>query len=134
GGKSGFSACLVAVWWRPSGCMTATNASIRPRRTGRANLLSFLHTGRRGARPRETDAPTNNLATAREELRMKKLLLTLATVAATLFSPALYADNYPSRPITIVNVFGPGSGSDTICRIIADKLSPVLGQPVLVED
>ncbi len=66
---------------------------------------------------------------------MKKLLLTLVAVAATLlFSAALYADDYPSRPITIVNVFGPGSGSDTICRIIADKLSPVLGQPVLVED
>jgi tripartite-type tricarboxylate transporter receptor subunit TctC len=66
---------------------------------------------------------------------MKKLLLTLVAVAATLlFSAALYADDYPSRPITIVNVFGPGSGSDTICRIIADTLSPVLGQPVLVED
>jgi len=71
---------------------------------------------------------------AREELRMKKLLLIIAATAATLFSAALLADDYPSRPLTIVNVFGPGSGSDTICRIIADKLSPVLGQPVLVED
>ncbi len=31
-------------------------------------------------------------------------------------------------------VFGPGSASDTICRIIGDKLSPMLGQPVVVED
>lgn len=65
---------------------------------------------------------------------MKKLLLTLVAAAATLFSPSLYADDYPSRPITIVSVFGPGSASDTICRIIADKLSPALGQPVIVED
>ena len=65
---------------------------------------------------------------------MKKLVLTLVAAGAALFSAALYADDYPSRPITIVNVFGPGSASDTICRIIADKLSPVLGQPVLVED
>jgi tripartite-type tricarboxylate transporter receptor subunit TctC len=65
---------------------------------------------------------------------MKKLLLTLAAAAAILFSPSLYADDYPSRPITIVAVFGPGSASDTICRIIADKLSPALGQPVIVED
>jgi tripartite-type tricarboxylate transporter receptor subunit TctC len=43
-------------------------------------------------------------------------------------------DDYPSRPITIVAVFGPGSASDTICRIIADKLSPLLGQPTVVED
>ena len=49
-------------------------------------------------------------------------------------SPSVYADDYPSRPITIVAVFGPGSASDTICRIIADKLSPALGQPVIVED
>src|SRR5262249_57541881 len=71
---------------------------------------------------------------AREELRMKKLLLILAATVATLFSAALYADDYPSRPITIVNVFGPGSGSDTVSRIIADKLGPVLGQPFIVED
>jgi tripartite-type tricarboxylate transporter receptor subunit TctC len=71
---------------------------------------------------------------AREELRMKKLLLILVATAATLFGAALRADDYPSRPITIVAVFGPGSASDTICRIIADKLSPLLGQPVIVED
>ena len=65
---------------------------------------------------------------------MKKLTFILVAAVAALFSAALYADDYPSRPITIVNVFGPGSASDTICRIIADKLSPVLGQPVLVED
>ena len=65
---------------------------------------------------------------------MTKLLLILVAAAAALFSAALYADDYPSRPITIVAVFGPGSASDTICRIIADKLSPALGQPVIVED
>jgi len=70
----------------------------------------------------------------REELRMKKPLLILAATAATLFNAAVLADDYPSRPITIVSVFGPGSASDTICRIIADKLSPALGQPIIVED
>ena len=65
---------------------------------------------------------------------MKKLFLILAATAATLFSAALLADDYPSRPITIVSVFGPGSASDTICRIIADKLSPALSQPIIVED
>jgi tripartite-type tricarboxylate transporter receptor subunit TctC len=65
---------------------------------------------------------------------MKKLLLILVAAAAALFSAALYADDYPSRPITIVAVFGPGSASDTICRIIADPLSAALGQPVVVED
>jgi tripartite-type tricarboxylate transporter receptor subunit TctC len=65
---------------------------------------------------------------------MKRLTIILVAAIAALFSAALYADDYPSRPITFVAVFGPGSASDTICRIIADKLSPVLGQPILVED
>src|SRR5215472_13466242 len=65
---------------------------------------------------------------------MKRLTFILVAAAAALFSAALYADDYPSRPITIVNVFGPGSGSDTVSRIIADKLGPALGQTIIVED
>jgi putative tricarboxylic transport membrane protein len=65
---------------------------------------------------------------------MKKLCVILAAASAVLFSPALRADDYPSKPITIVAVFGAGSASDTICRIIADKLGPALGKPVIVED
>jgi tripartite-type tricarboxylate transporter receptor subunit TctC len=65
---------------------------------------------------------------------MRKLLLIPLILIAALFNVALHAESYPSRPITLVAVFGPGSASDTICRIIADKLSPALGQPVVVED
>ena len=65
---------------------------------------------------------------------MKKIAFILVATLVALFSVALHADDYPSRPITIVAVFGPGSASDTICRIIADKLSPLLGQPIVVED
>ena len=66
---------------------------------------------------------------------MKKLLLVaVAAIAVALLAPALRADDYPSRPVTITAVFGPGSASDTICRIIADKLGPAIGQPVIVED
>lgn len=65
---------------------------------------------------------------------MNKLALILVAVGTALFSPALYADEFPSRPITFVSVFGPGSASDTICRIIGDPLSAALKQPVIVED
>ncbi len=70
---------------------------------------------------------------------MKKLhciraLCVLVAAAAVLFCTALWADDFPSRPITFVAVFGPGSASDTICRIIADPLSAALKQPVVVED
>jgi len=65
---------------------------------------------------------------------MKKLLAIVVAAAAALFSAALYADDFPSRPITFTAVFGPGSASDTICRIIADPLGAALKQPVIVED
>ena len=66
---------------------------------------------------------------------MRKLLLVLvAAAAAVCFSVALYAEDYPTRPVTIVNPFGPGSASDTLCRIIADRLGSALGRPLIVED
>src|SRR5579862_513942 len=65
---------------------------------------------------------------------MRKLAFVLAAAAAAVFSQALWADDYPSRPVTFTAVFGPGSASDTICRIIADPLSKALGQAVVVED
>jgi tripartite-type tricarboxylate transporter receptor subunit TctC len=67
---------------------------------------------------------------------MRKLfaVLVAAAAAAISFNVTARADNYPTRPITLISVFGPGSASDTICRIIADPLSKALGQPVVVED
>jgi len=62
------------------------------------------------------------------------IAMAAAIAAAGLAGPTLGADDYPNRPITFTAVFGPGSASDTICRIIADKLGPALGQPVIVED
>ena len=65
---------------------------------------------------------------------MKKLAFVLIAAPAGLFSARLRAEDYPTRPITLVAVFGAGSASDTICRVIADKLRPAIGQPVIVED
>lgn len=65
---------------------------------------------------------------------MRKLAIFLAAAVVGSLAAAARADDYPTRPITLVSVFGAGSASDTICRIIADKLSPLLGQPIIVED
>ena len=64
----------------------------------------------------------------------KKLFIVLVAAAAALVGPALAADNYPSRPITFVAPFGPGSATDTLCRIIGDQLNAALKTPVIVED
>ena len=44
------------------------------------------------------------------------------------------ADEYPVRPITLVVGFAPGGPNDTIARILAERLQPSLGQPVIVEN
>ena len=63
---------------------------------------------------------------------MKKLLF-VVLAAAALFAPAARAGDFPSRPVTLVAVFGPGSASDTLCRVIAEPLGAALGQTVVVE-
>ena len=65
---------------------------------------------------------------------MKKLLLVLVAAGTVLFSPAMHADDYPSRPITLVAVFGPGSTSDTICRLVGQPLGEALKTTVVVEN
>ena len=63
---------------------------------------------------------------------MRKLLITIAfaVVAAGLAR----ADNFPSRPITLIVPFPPGGSTDVAARIMADKMGAALGQPVIVEN
>jgi tripartite-type tricarboxylate transporter receptor subunit TctC len=65
---------------------------------------------------------------------MKKLLHIALIAAAMAVSSSPRAENYPSRPITLINVFGPGSASDTICRVLAQPLGAALKENVIVED
>jgi tripartite-type tricarboxylate transporter receptor subunit TctC len=52
---------------------------------------------------------------------------------ATLLGAAAHADTYPSKPITLIQPFGPGSATDTITRVVAQHLSGALQQSVVVE-
>jgi tripartite-type tricarboxylate transporter receptor subunit TctC len=44
------------------------------------------------------------------------------------------ADNYPSKPITIVVAYPPGGSTDLTGRTVANELSKKLGVPVLIEN
>ena len=50
------------------------------------------------------------------------------------FAKTAWADDYPSRPITLIVPQAPGGGNDTIGRIIAQKMTQSLGQQVIVEN
>lgn len=62
---------------------------------------------------------------------------TLAVVSACLFgtpSSSFAQGKFPSQPITIVVGFPPGGSNDIVARVIAPKLSSILGVPVIVEN
>lgn len=60
-------------------------------------------------------------------------LWVLSAAGFSLVADAL-AQNYPTKPITFVAPFGPGSGNDVIARIVAQKVSENWSQPVVVEN
>jgi tripartite-type tricarboxylate transporter receptor subunit TctC len=55
-------------------------------------------------------------------------------LCAALFANLAAAQQFPSRPITLIVPFPPGGSTDTAARIIADRMRPVLGQTVVVEN
>ena len=65
---------------------------------------------------------------------MRKLLAAVAIAVAFAAFDKASAQNYPSRPITMVVPFAPGGPTDTIARIIAEHMRGSLGQPVIVEN
>ncbi|HSI57871.1 MAG TPA: tripartite tricarboxylate transporter substrate binding protein [Ideonella sp.] len=59
------------------------------------------------------------------------LLCTAATVAASL---AHAAEPFPSKPVTLVTAFAPGSGPDAVLRLVAEKLGKTWNQRVSVDN
>jgi tripartite-type tricarboxylate transporter receptor subunit TctC len=65
-------------------------------------------------------------------MRTPLMLLTLVVYLA--FVAAAPAQEWPSRPLTLVVPFAPGGGADLLGRILASPLSELLRQPVTVEN
>ena len=62
------------------------------------------------------------------------LVLVFATALAPVLAPSLArAEDYPSRPITLVVPFAPGGGVDQMARLIGGKLEQRLGKSVIIE-
>ncbi|WOH69510.1 tripartite tricarboxylate transporter substrate binding protein BugD [Bradyrhizobium sp. BWA-3-5] len=60
--------------------------------------------------------------------------MVLAVLAALAFSSVAHAQNFPSRPITIIVPFSAGGPSDAMARILAERMKLTLGETVLVEN
>ena len=66
--------------------------------------------------------------------RLLRLATALCTVAVPVSAARAQGQSWPSKPIRIIVPGGPGGVTDIRARWLADRLSPALGQPVLVEN
>jgi tripartite-type tricarboxylate transporter receptor subunit TctC len=55
-------------------------------------------------------------------------------LALTASGASVHAQTYPSRPITLVVPFPPGGSTDVVARIMAERMRPLLGQPIVIEN
>ncbi len=60
--------------------------------------------------------------------------LNAGLAASLLAAPALAQGGFPNRPVTIVVPFAPGGSTDVLTRLLAERMTEVLGKPVQVEN
>lgn len=66
--------------------------------------------------------------------RRQFLQFSANAVAATAFASIAHAQAYPSKPITLIVPFPPGGSTDVVGRIVAERMRPLLGQPLVIEN
>ena len=64
---------------------------------------------------------------------MQKLVIALALALVAASAPA-QAQNFPTRPITLIVPYTPGGGNDAMARVVADKMSVALRQQIVIEN
>lgn len=58
----------------------------------------------------------------------------MAATLVTLTVTSANAQTYPTKPVRIISPYAPGGGNDVICRAVAVRLGPVMGQSAVVEN
>src|SRR6185369_8710677 len=91
------------------------------------------HRRRRRARGNRCRAAVSRRSWGGYSRAMRPILAVVASLALAL-AHAAFAQSFPSRPIRIVVTYPPGGGADLMARLVAPKMSEVLGQPVVVEN
>jgi len=67
-------------------------------------------------------------------MKRRSLIQAAGAAAATLGVPRVFAQEWPNGPVRIVVGFPPGGGTDALARVVAQKLSVMWNQSVIVEN
>ena len=71
---------------------------------------------------------------ARDQRQLRRAHSLLAVAFVPLASPLAQAQGYPSKPVRLVVTSPPGGSQDFLARLLAQQLSPVLKQQMIVEN
>jgi len=63
-----------------------------------------------------------------------RMLFAIAFAATLGYDTSAHAQIYPSRPITIVVGFAAGGPTDTLARLLSERMRATLGQPLIIEN
>lgn len=63
-----------------------------------------------------------------------RILVRLFAMLALVGSSAAFTQGYPNRPIKLVVPWPPGQYTDIVARMVSEKLVPVFGQPLVVDN
>ncbi|MCM5571516.1 tripartite tricarboxylate transporter substrate binding protein [Burkholderiaceae bacterium FT117] len=78
-------------------------------------------------------ASCNNETHKRRRQMFRRTIAAIAATCLALAFGSAAADDYPSRPISLVHGFGAGGNADVLSRLIGERLQASMGQPVVVE-
>src|SRR5205807_5721969 len=123
------------------GCRNLEAIVHRSRQNHDFRLVTFWSQNHRNARLARTMTGSNPALSARIQSKTARrqvtkpflLFLTAVLLAFALNAPAA-GESFPAKPVRLVVPFPAGGGSDNVGRVLAQKLSEVLGQQVFVEN
>jgi Tripartite tricarboxylate transporter family receptor len=110
-----------------------SNGMAEPGASGRVAIGSHIYTvDLQDAETRRQPGVTR--ASREDAMNRRRVALAIALFALTFPSGSALAQTYPNRPIRIIVPFAAGGAVDSLARLLGNKLSEQLNQPVVVEN